>query len=228
MPPHPDSAARTHRPRGPSGAARGSEALFHPENHRVFRTILPRSSLRVDGKRDLDIPHRNYRRESRQDRTLNICLETAVMTEKLRRAVAGAAIVLALAAASAHAAGITLNETGSTLLYPLFQAWIAGYKSVKPDVEMTAASTGSSAGNKEAIAGSVRIGASDAYLSDQVAAQNPQILDIPLAISAVAINYNLAGLNGAHLKFDGQTLAAIYTGAITEWDDPAIKAMNPS
>src|SRR5277367_3819846 len=52
MPPHPDSAARTHRPRGPSGAARGSEALFHPENHRVFRTILPRSSLRVDGKRD--------------------------------------------------------------------------------------------------------------------------------------------------------------------------------
>src|SRR5271168_2425722 len=52
MPPHPDSAARTHRPRGPSGAARGSEALFHPENHRVFRTILPRSSLRVDGKRE--------------------------------------------------------------------------------------------------------------------------------------------------------------------------------
>src|SRR5271156_4992850 len=51
MPPHPDSAARTHRPRGPSGAARGCEALFHPENHRVFRTILPRSSLRVDGKR---------------------------------------------------------------------------------------------------------------------------------------------------------------------------------
>ena len=149
------------------------------------------------------------------------------MTEKLRHAVAGAAIVLALAAASAHAAGITLNETGSTLLYPLFQAWIAGYKSLKPDVEMTAASTGSSAGNKEAIAGSVRIGASDAYLSDQVAAQNPQILDIPLAISAVAINYNLAGLNAAHLKIDGPTLAAIYTGAITEWDDPAIKEMNP-
>src|SRR5271156_4205564 len=56
MPPHPDSAARTHRPRGPSGAARGSEALFHPENHRVFRTILPRSSLRVDGKRELRYP----------------------------------------------------------------------------------------------------------------------------------------------------------------------------
>jgi phosphate transport system substrate-binding protein len=149
-----------------------------------------------------------------------------VMNEKLRHALASAAIVLTLAAAPAQAAGITLNETGSTLLYPLFQAWIAGYKSVKPDVDMTAAATGSSAGNREAIAGSVRIGASDAYLSDEVAAQNPQILDIPLAISAVAINYNVPGLNDAHLKIDGPTLAGIYTGAITEWDDPAIKAIN--
>ena len=149
------------------------------------------------------------------------------MTKDLRHALTVAAMVLALAAAPAHAAGITLNETGSTLLYPLFQAWIAGYKSVKPDVEMTAAATGSSAGNREAIAGSVRIGASDAYLSDEVAAQNPQILDIPLAISAVAINYNLPGLNDAHLKIDGPTLAAVYTGAITEWDDPVIKEMNP-
>jgi phosphate transport system substrate-binding protein len=151
----------------------------------------------------------------------------AVMTEKLRPVIAGAAILLASAVAPAHAAAIILNETGSTLLYPLFQAWIAGYKSIKPDVEITAAATGSSAGNQGAIAGSVRIGASDAYLSDEVAAQNPQILDIPLAISAVRINYNLAGLNDTHLKIDGPTLAGIYTGAITEWDDPAIKAMNP-
>jgi phosphate transport system substrate-binding protein len=151
----------------------------------------------------------------------------AVMTEKLRQALAGAAIVLAFAAAPAYAAGITLSETGSTLLLPLFQAWIIGYKSLKPDVEVTAAGTGSSAGTEAAIAGSVRIGASDAYLSDEVAAQNPQILDIPLAISGVGINYNLPGLNDAHLKIDGPTLAAIYSGVITEWDDPAIKEMNP-
>jgi phosphate transport system substrate-binding protein len=149
------------------------------------------------------------------------------MTDKLRRALAGAAIVLAFAIAPARAANITLGETGSTLLFPLFQAWIAGYKNAKPGLEMTAAATGSSAGNQGAIAGTVRIGASDAYLSDEIASQNPQILDIPLAISAVAINYNLPGLNGANLKIEGPTLAAIYTGAITEWDDPAIKAMNP-
>lgn len=149
------------------------------------------------------------------------------MTEKLRHALAGVAIAVALAATPAQAAKTTLDESGSTLLFPLFQAWIAGYKNVKPSVEITAAPTGSSAGTAAAIGGSVRIGASDAYLSDEVAARNSEIVDIPLAISAQTINYNLPGLSGAHIKIDGPTLAGIYTGAITEWDDPAIKAMNP-
>ncbi len=149
------------------------------------------------------------------------------MTDNLRRALAGAAIVFMLAVPAARAADIILNETGSTLLFPLFQAWIGGYKSVAPEVGITAAATGSGVGKKAAIDGSVRIGTSDAYLSDRVAAQNPQILDIPLAISALTINYNLPGLNGANIRIDGPTLAAIYSGKITEWDDPAIKAMNP-
>jgi phosphate transport system substrate-binding protein len=151
------------------------------------------------------------------------------MTDKLRRArLAGAAIIaLAFAVPAAYSAGITLNESGSTLLFPLFEAWVGGYKSVAPDVEITSAATGSGAGEKAALGGSVRIGASDAYLSDKIAAQNPEILDIPLAISAQLIAYNLPGLNDDHVKLDGPTLAAIYSGAITQWDDPAIKAMNP-
>jgi phosphate transport system substrate-binding protein len=132
-----------------------------------------------------------------------------------------------LAAAPSQAASITLNETGSTLLYPLFMQWIPDYAKVAPDVTLTAAATGSGAGEEAALAGKVNIGASDAYLSDRVAAQNPAILDIPLAISAQTINYNLPGLNGGNVKIDGTTLAAIYSGAITQWDDPAIKAMNP-
>src|SRR5499425_3148557 len=55
-PPRPDTAARTHRPRGPSGVARGCEALLYPENRRVFRMILAHYLLGVDGKRD-----RHYR-----------------------------------------------------------------------------------------------------------------------------------------------------------------------
>ena len=149
------------------------------------------------------------------------------MTNKRRGALAGAALALAFAFSAVHAADITLNESGSTLLFPVFQAWIAGYKSVAPDVEITAASTGSGAGEMGALDGSVRVGTSDAYLPDRVADQNPQILDIPLAISAQTINYNLPRLNDANIKIDGPTLAAIYTGVITEWDDPTIKAMNP-
>jgi phosphate transport system substrate-binding protein len=135
------------------------------------------------------------------------------------------AISMAVAAPT-QAASITLNETGSTLLYPLFQSWIAGYKSLAPDIVLSAAATGSGTGEEAALAGKVSIGASDAYLSDKVASQNPNILDIPLAISAQTINYNLPGLNGGNIKIDGPTLAAIYSGTVTQWDDPTIKAMN--
>jgi phosphate transport system substrate-binding protein len=148
------------------------------------------------------------------------------MTKKLRQALAIGAVAFAAAVPHARAASVTLNETGSTLLYPLFEAWITGYKSVAPDIVLTAHATGSSAGIEAAIKGAASIGTSDAYLSDEVAAQNPEILDIPLAISAQTINYNLPGLNGAHIRIDGPTLAGIYSGAITEWDDAALKTIN--
>ena len=149
------------------------------------------------------------------------------MPNQFRRVLGGLAVTFALAVPPAHAAGIVLNESGSTLLFPLFQSWVAGYKTVAPDVDVTDASTGSTAGNEAAIAGTARIGTSDAYLSDRVAAQNPAILDIPLAIAAQTVNYNLPGLNDVNIKLDGPTISAIYFGTVTEWDDPAITAMNP-
>src|ERR1700760_4126504 len=106
------------------------------------------------------------------------------MKNRLRRMFCGGAIAIVLAAPMAQADTITLSESGSTLLFPVFQSWIAGYKSVVPDVDLTAEATGSGAGTDAAIKGTARIGTSDAYLSDEVAAKNPNILDIPLAISA--------------------------------------------
>ena len=148
------------------------------------------------------------------------------MKNRLRRVFGSGAIAWVLAVPMAHAGNIALTESGSTLLFPVFKSWIAGYKSVASDIDLTAAATGSGAGTDAAIAGTARIGTSDAYLSDEVAAKNPNILDIPLAISAQTINYNLPDLNGATIKIDGPTLAAIYSGKITQWDDSAIKAMN--
>lgn len=137
------------------------------------------------------------------------------------------AILLALPLSAARAGGAQLRETGSTLLYPLFQRWVADYAHVAPEVSISTGATGSGAGIAAAMAGTAQIGSSDAYMSDQQAEQNPQLVNIPLAISAQTVNYNIPGLNGAALKLDGPTLAGIYSGRITGWDAPAIAALNP-
>jgi phosphate transport system substrate-binding protein len=133
----------------------------------------------------------------------------------------------ALCMSAAQAAAAQLRETGSTLLYPLFQQWVTDYSHVAPNVAISTAATGSGAGIAAAMGGTAQIGSSDAYMSDQQAEQNPQLVNIPLAISAQTVNYNIPGLGGAGLKLDGPTLAGIYFGHITEWDAPAIAAMNP-
>ncbi len=132
-----------------------------------------------------------------------------------------------LAGVPAQAASITLNETGSTLLYPLFTRWIPDYAKVAPGIVLTAAATGSGAGIDAAISGKAQIGASDAYMSDEQFEQNPGIANIPVAISAQTVNYNIPGLNSAELKLDGPTLAGIYNGKITAWDAPQITKLNP-
>jgi phosphate transport system substrate-binding protein len=88
----------------------------------------------------------------------------------------------ALSFAAAQSAALTISESGSTLMYPLFQAWIAAYRNVDHNLQITAAATGSGAGVAEAIAKHVQIGTSDAYMSDNEAMANPHTLNIPLAI----------------------------------------------
>ncbi|WP_218919031.1 phosphate ABC transporter substrate-binding protein PstS [Thiomonas intermedia] len=142
-------------------------------------------------------------------------------------AVAGLTLASGLFALPAQAAQITLLETGSTLLYPLFNLWVPDYTKAHSDVKITTQGTGSGTGIAEAISGVAQIGASDAYMADAQIKQNPSIVNIPLAISAQTINYNVPGLNGKHLKLDGPVLAGIYSGSIKNWDDAAIKALNP-
>jgi phosphate transport system substrate-binding protein len=122
----------------------------------------------------------------------------------------------------------TLSETGSSLLYPLFNLWVPGFKALYPGVQLNTASTGSGTGISSAETGVVQIGASDAYMSNAQISQYPNILNIPLAISAQQINYNIPGLPASiHLNMSGPVLAQIYMGKILYWDDPAIVAANP-
>ncbi len=146
---------------------------------------------------------------------------------KLALATAGLVVATSVAPMAAHAADVTLLETGSTLLYPLFNLWVPDYTKAHPGVRITTQGTGSGTGIAQAISGVAQIGASDAYMSDGQIKQNPSILNIPLAISAQTVNFNVPGLNKDHLKLDGPVLAGIYSGAIKNWDDAAIKALNP-
>ncbi len=121
---------------------------------------------------------------------------------------------------------VTLTETGSTLLYPLFNLWGPAYHQKYPNISLSTAGTGSGTGISQATAGTIDIGASDAYLSPAQMAAKPGLLNIPLAISAQMINYNLPGLNG-NLKMSGKVLSEIYQGKVKTWNDPAIAKLNP-
>ncbi len=129
--------------------------------------------------------------------------------------------------AAEQAAGTTITETGSTLLYPLASTWAKAYHQQQPGVTVTTAGTGSGKGIEDASDGTADIGASDAYLSSGDLVKNSNLLNIPLAVSAQTVIYNVTGLPpGSHLELDGTVLAGIYSGTITRWDDPAIKALN--
>jgi phosphate transport system substrate-binding protein len=151
------------------------------------------------------------------------------MIQTQLRASLFAATVLAagFSAMPASAADTVLNETGSTLLYPLFERWVPAYTAAKPDVKVNISATGSGEGIRSAIAGTVQIGTSDAYMSDEEAQHNRQIVNIPLAISAQTVNYNIPNLDGGALKLDGSILAGIYAGKIRQWDDVPIATLNP-
>ena len=134
--------------------------------------------------------------------------------------------LVVLAPRAGRAADITLTETGSTLLQPLFEIWVAEYGKNHPGVTITIGGTGSEAGIKQASSGAVEIGASDAYMSDAQVRATPDVMNVPLAIAAQTINYNLPDVK-SQLRLDGPTIAGIYTGAVRYWDAPQIVAMNP-
>jgi phosphate transport system substrate-binding protein len=142
-------------------------------------------------------------------------------------ALALAVVVGATVGVVASQAEVNILETGSSLVYPLFNLWVPVYQKIDPSVRITTQSTGSGTGISQAIEGIAQIGASDAYMSNALMKQHPDMLNIPLCISSQMINYNLPGLNDKHIKLSGPILAGIYQGKITKWNDSQISALNP-
>jgi len=120
---------------------------------------------------------------------------------------------------------VTLTEAGSSLLYPYLQLLAPQLHAAFSNITLEPAAGGSGLGISDTIAKLTSLGGSDAYLSAANALANPGVLNIPIAVSSQAIDYNVAGAP-AYLKLDGKVLAEIYQGSITNWDDPQIAALN--
>jgi phosphate transport system substrate-binding protein len=99
------------------------------------------------------------------------------------------------------------------------------YGQLNPNVLITTSGTGSGTGIADAAAGTVNIGGSDAYLSPADLSQYQGLLNIPVSVAALNVNYNVPGVKKP-LNLNGTVLAGIYSGKITAWNNSAIAALN--
>jgi len=124
-----------------------------------------------------------------------------------------------------------LLGAGASFPAPIYLEWIAEYTSnVQPDVSINYQSIGSGGGVEQFIGQQTDFGGSDAFLTDEemaaaLDARGCDPVHIPTVFGAVAIGYNLEGVDG--LTLSGPVLADIFLGNITSWDDPAIAELNP-
>ena len=118
-----------------------------------------------------------------------------------------------------------LTGAGATFPYPIYSKWFSDYKKTEPGVTINYQSIGSGGGQKQISEGTVDFGASDGPMSDESLAKAPgKILHIPTVAGADVLTYNLPGVTG--LKLDGETIAGIFLGKITKWNDAAIAKQN--
>lgn len=137
------------------------------------------------------------------------------------------AIVVFSSGVSRAVAQVTLNGAGATFPSPLYDKWFGVYKKIDPRVQFKFDGVGSGQGQKLILAQAVDFAATDAPMSNEAMANAPgKILHIPTVGGADVITFNLHGVTD--LRLDGPTLAAIYLGQITHWNDPAIAQQNPA
>jgi phosphate transport system substrate-binding protein len=138
-----------------------------------------------------------------------------------------AVALLALTAAasgSARSTDTSITGAGSSFVYPLVSTWTPALgKAFGYTVQYSG--VGSGAGIAAITANQVDFGASDAPLNQAQQTACPDCIQIPWALSATAVAYNVSGAP-THIKLDGNTIAKIFLGTITNWNDPAIRALN--
>ena len=121
----------------------------------------------------------------------------------------------------------TLTGAGATFPYPLIDLWRVEYNNVQNNVNLNYQSIGSGGGIKQHIEKTVNFAASDKPMSEAERELAPGTLHIPESIGGVVLVYNLPEVPNKGLKLTSDTIAGIFLGEITKWNDPAITAENP-
>src|SRR5271170_7197532 len=135
-------------------------------------------------------------------------------------------IVAAFAASlSFAAAAADISGAGATFPYPIYAKWADAYKKLT-GVGLNYQSIGSGGGIKQIKAKTVTFGASDMPLKPDDL-QSSGLIQFPMIIGGVVPVVNIKGVLPGQLHLDGSTVASIYLGDITQWNDPAIKKLNP-
>ncbi|MFL5401056.1 MAG: phosphate ABC transporter substrate-binding protein PstS [Myxococcales bacterium] len=134
--------------------------------------------------------------------------------------------ILALAALPVLGASkLLINGAGATFPFPLYSKWFSTYNKMHPEVQINYQSIGSGGGIKQVTEKTVDFGASDAPMSDEELSRAQGIQHIPTVMGAVVLVYNVPGLQS--LRLTPETLAGIFLGKISNWNDPALAKDNP-
>jgi phosphate transport system substrate-binding protein len=146
----------------------------------------------------------------------------------MSRSLSSAAVALALLTLGpAGAAAQSLTGAGATFPNPIYQKWFDVYNK-KTGVQINYQSIGSGGGIKQYTEGTVDFGASDGPMTDdQLKAVQGQVIHLPTVMGAVVMTYNLPSLGNTTLHFDGPTIADIFLGHVTKWNDRRLVALNP-
>ena len=135
--------------------------------------------------------------------------------------VAGAWAVLVAGVALAA----DISGAGATFPYPIYSKWADAYKQ-QTGIGLNYQSIGSGGGIKQIKAKTVTFGASDMPLKPEEL-KEAGLVQFPMIIGGVVPVVNIKGVAANQLVLDGPTVAAIYMGEITKWDDARIKKLNP-
>jgi phosphate transport system substrate-binding protein len=136
-----------------------------------------------------------------------------------------AIVAAGLVAASTSAFAADITGAGSTFIFPVLSKWADAYKK-ESDSSVNYQSIGSGAGIKQIEAKTVTFGATDMPLKVEQL-EKAGFVQWPMIMGAIVPVVNIEGVKAGDMTLDGETLAKIYLGEITKWDDAAIKKLNP-